>query len=223
MQRKIRLASLCLALAAPVTVTAAWATEDEDVVIPLRGNLPIAEEIPDAPQLKDAVPDAEGIHRAVVMQGLDKITGRTSEFLAPVGVPVPFFRLSITAHDCNQRPPEEPPETTAYLDILENTLDGRLVKLFSGWMFASSPAMNALEHPVYDVWVVSCKTDAPETVATPTTPLIGGTAAAPPPPEEPERDWEASADPAEPPAAPAEEPATPPATPTPAPKPVSNE
>ncbi|MBI1239672.1 MAG: DUF2155 domain-containing protein [Alphaproteobacteria bacterium] len=102
-----------------------------------------------------------GVRRAVVMQGLDKITGRTSEFLAPIGVPVSFFRLSITARACKERPPEETPETAAFLEIVENTLDGSLEREFSGWMFASSPALNALENPVYDVWVVSCKTDAP--------------------------------------------------------------
>jgi hypothetical protein len=117
--------------------------------------------------LKDAEPGKDGFHRAILMQGLDKITGRTTEFEAPLGVEVCFFKLRITARQCISRPPEETPETTAYLDVSEITLAGENVKLFSGWMFASSPALNALEHAVYDVWVVSCKTDEPVAEASP--------------------------------------------------------
>jgi hypothetical protein len=117
--------------------------------------------------LADAEPGKDGFHRAILMQGLDKITGRTTEFEAPLGVEVCFFKLRITARQCIARPPEETPETTAYLDVSENTLAGEKVKLFSGWMFASSPALNALEHAVYDVWVVSCRTDEPVPEAIP--------------------------------------------------------
>jgi hypothetical protein len=132
--------------------------------------------------LMDAEPDKGGIHRAILMQGLDKITGRTTEFEAPLGVEVCFFKLRITARHCISRPPEETPETTAYLDVSEMTLAGENVKLFSGWMFASSPALNALEHAVYDVWVVNCKTDEPQGEANP--PVREAPAGATPPPDD---------------------------------------
>ena len=60
---------------------------------------------------------------------------------------------------CHKTPPEEPPESAAFLEIVDVRPDSPEVLLFSGWMFASSPAISALEHPVYDVWVVDCITD----------------------------------------------------------------
>ncbi len=100
----------------------------------------------------------------VVMQGLDKVTARVSTFPAPLGATVRFGTLSITVRSCDRTPPEEPPESAAYLEILEIRPDEAPVPLFAGWMFASSPALSALEHPVYDVWVLECKrTAAPET------------------------------------------------------------
>lgn len=112
-----------------------------------------------APSLADATPDAHGIRRMVVLRGLDKITGRATDINVPAGVPVRFGSLVITARYCYTVPPEEPPETTAFLQI-DDTKAGKPTKrMFSGWMFASTPALNALEHPVYDVWVITCKTD----------------------------------------------------------------
>ena len=96
--------------------------------------------------------------RVAVLQGLDKITARISTFDAPVGRSVGFGTLRIVARYCRKRPPEEPPETTAFLEIDEVPRDGPAVRLFSGWMFASSPALASLEHPIYDVWVVDCRT-----------------------------------------------------------------
>jgi len=93
----------------------------------------------------------------VVLQGLDKITARTREFRVPVGSSRNFGSLEITARHCYKTPPEEPPERKAFLEIVDVRPDRKAVKIFSGWMFASSPALNALEHPVYDVWVTDCK------------------------------------------------------------------
>jgi len=93
----------------------------------------------------------------VVMQGLDKITARTRTFEVPVGASRRFGSLEITARDCDKTPPEEPPERTAFLEIVDVRPDRAAVKVFTGWMFASSPALSALEHPVYDVWVVDCR------------------------------------------------------------------
>ena len=92
----------------------------------------------------------------VVLQGLDKVTARISEFRAEIGVPITFGTLEITARACHKKPPEEPPESSAFLEVREKQR-GELVKLlFSGWVFASTPGLSALQHPVYDVWLVSC-------------------------------------------------------------------
>jgi len=93
----------------------------------------------------------------VVMQGLDKITARTRTFEVPVGASRRFGSLEITARYCDKAPPEEPPEQKAFLEIVDVRPDREAVTAFTGWMFASSPALNALEHPVYDVWVVNCR------------------------------------------------------------------
>jgi len=95
-----------------------------------------------------------------VLQGLDKVTARIFTFDAPLERPVRFGRLQIVAHACNKTPPEEPPESAAFLEITELPPDGSPRRLFTGWMFASSPALSALEHPVYDIWVVDCMNDA---------------------------------------------------------------
>ncbi len=93
---------------------------------------------------------------AAVLQGLDKLTARISTFEAPPDVPVVFGSLEILVRTCHKRPPEELPESAAFLEISEHRSDAQTVPLFSGWMFASSPALSALEHPVYDIWVVDC-------------------------------------------------------------------
>lgn len=92
-----------------------------------------------------------------VLQGLDKVTARISTFPAPIGKIVTFGSLRIVARTCRKRPPEEPPESSAYLEIEEVKPGEDAAKLFNGWMFASSPALSSLEHPVYDVWVTDCK------------------------------------------------------------------
>jgi hypothetical protein len=93
----------------------------------------------------------------VVMQGLDKVTARVSTFDAPVGKTVRFGSLEITARTCRKRPPEETPESAAFVDIRDAKPGENPVLVFSGWMFASSPALSSLEHPVYDVWVIDCR------------------------------------------------------------------
>jgi hypothetical protein len=93
-----------------------------------------------------------------LLQGLDKITARVSKFEAPVGTPVQFGTLSIRVRDCEKAPPEDPPESAAFLEIDELRPGEDRVRVFSGWMFASSPALSALENPVYDVNVLDCKT-----------------------------------------------------------------
>lgn len=96
---------------------------------------------------------------AAELRGLDKISGQARTFKANLNTPVTFGSLRIVVRACQQRPPEEtPPEAAAYLTITETRGEGANATepVFQGWMFASSPALNALEHPTYDVWVVSC-------------------------------------------------------------------
>lgn len=102
-------------------------------------------------------PDALGAPLDVaVLRGLDKVTARISTFEAPVDEMVRFGTLEITARHCEKAPPEEPPEAAAFLDISEVKRGEPVQKVFEGWMFASSPALSALEHPVYDVIVIDC-------------------------------------------------------------------
>ena len=102
---------------------------------------------------------ADAPPKVAILQGLDKTTARVTKFPAPVGQMVTFGTLQITVRDCRKRPPEQEPESAAYLDI-DEILQGQAEPkhIFSGWMFASSPALNSLEDPVYDVWVLDCKT-----------------------------------------------------------------
>ena len=101
---------------------------------------------------------AEAIQmQGAVLQGLDKITARISTINVAVGQTVSFGSLQITLKACDKHPPEETPESAAFLQIVEQKQGEAPVTRFSGWMFASSPALSAMEHPVYDVWVLDCK------------------------------------------------------------------
>ena len=91
-----------------------------------------------------------------MLQGLDKVTARVSTLRAPINRTVHFGTLEIIARSCRKRPPEEPPESAAFLQIRDIKPGEAPEILFQGWMFASSPALSALEHPVYDIWVIDC-------------------------------------------------------------------
>ena len=92
----------------------------------------------------------------VVLRGLDKVTGRLSTMTVNVGEKTTFGALDIYARVCYAHPPEETPENAAFLEVVEKKEEGQL-KLFSGWMFSSSPALSAMDHAVYDVWVIKCQ------------------------------------------------------------------
>jgi hypothetical protein len=110
-------------------------------------------------------------HRVAVLQALDKVTARTTIIEAPVGTEVMFGTLGITPRTCLKTPPTEPPESAAFLEIRNIEPDQPPRTDFVGWMMASSPALSALEHPVYDVWVVDCREPIdPPLAAGPTTP-----------------------------------------------------
>ena len=94
--------------------------------------------------------------QGAVLQGLDKITARISTIDIAVGQTVSFGSLQITLQACDKLPPEETPESAAFLQVVEQKQGEAPVVRFSGWMFASSPALSAMEHPVYDLWVLDC-------------------------------------------------------------------
>ncbi|HXP95397.1 MAG TPA: DUF2155 domain-containing protein [Telmatospirillum sp.] len=100
---------------------------------------------------------ADLVFDTAILQGLDKVTGRVMTIDAPVGTPVHFGTLEIIVRTCRKRPPEEQPESAAFLDIWEIRSEQAAASLFRGWMFATSPALSALEHPVYDIWVLDCE------------------------------------------------------------------
>jgi hypothetical protein len=93
---------------------------------------------------------------SALLQGLDKVTARVSTFTADLGEGVRFGTLDIIVKKCMKTPPEETPERAAFLEIrdLKPGQDSEI--LFTGWMFASSPSLSAMEHPVYDVWIIDC-------------------------------------------------------------------
>lgn len=95
-----------------------------------------------------------------VLQGLDKVTAHVVTIEVPVGRPVRFGTLEIIARSCKKRRPEENPESAAFLDIWELRTDQPAQSIFRGWMFASSPALSAMEHPVYDIRVLDCEKSA---------------------------------------------------------------
>jgi len=103
--------------------------------------------------------------RTVVLQALDKVTARITKLKVSEGEGIRFGTLLITVRTCSKRPPEEPPEVTAFLEIIDDRPGEAPVNVFQGWMYASSPALSAVEHPVYDVWVIDCITDDPATSA----------------------------------------------------------
>ena len=91
-----------------------------------------------------------------VLQGLDKVTAQVSTFEVAIDQPIDFGALRIRVRHCDKTPPEEKPEAAAFVEIDELRPGQDQKVLFTGWMFASSPGLNAVEHAVYDVWVLDC-------------------------------------------------------------------
>lgn len=137
-----------------------------------------------AQELNVEQPSTYQKHETVLLRALDKITGRSTDFELRVGHPKVYGSLRVDLEVCYQKPPEEPPESAAFLRITSATsrqvqtmalprdltdeeraaTEGEDVDLrFAGWMFASSPGLNALEHPVYDIWVIHCTAVVPDT------------------------------------------------------------
>jgi hypothetical protein len=135
---------------------------------------------PTPPQPADAAPQEDTVvtetptqkieNGRAVFAGLDKITGRTISFDAAIGETVQFGALQVTARACYTRPPTEATNTDAFVQVDEVTLQGEIKRIFTGWMFASSPGLHAVEHPIYDVWLTDCAQPAGGSVAQTTAP-----------------------------------------------------
>lgn len=92
-----------------------------------------------------------------VFAALDKVTGRISALEIPINDTVTFGALKITPRVCFMRAPTEPPQTTSFVEVTEVLLNNEEKRIFSGWMFAQSPGLYAVEHPTFDVWLTNCK------------------------------------------------------------------
>jgi hypothetical protein len=95
-------------------------------------------------------------HPVAVFTGLDKITGRTIAFEAAAGETVQFGTLQITERACFTHPATEAPQTTTFVEVDEVSADNQYKRIFSGWMFAASPGLHGIEHPIYDIWLTNC-------------------------------------------------------------------
>jgi hypothetical protein len=105
------------------------------------------------------------VNKKASFSGLDKITGRIINFDADIGETVQFGALRVKTDACYTRPATEAANTDAFVEVDEITLQGEVKRIFSGWMFAASPGLHGVEHPIYDIWLTDCK--QPEaTVAT---------------------------------------------------------
>jgi hypothetical protein len=138
-----------------------------------------------APQPGDEVvaepPSQKIVNKSALFSGLDKITGRIINFDVAIGETVQFGALQVTPRVCYTRPPTETPNTDAFVEVDEVTLQGEVKRIFTGWVFAASPGLHAVEHPIYDVWLTDCK--SPLVAATaPPEPLPETQPAKPPPP-----------------------------------------
>jgi len=99
-------------------------------------------------------------NRVAEFSGIDKITGRIIRFDVYIDETVQFGALQVTPRVCYSRPITETPKTTSFIEVDEITLDRKIRRIFTGWMFADSPGLNAIEHPVYDVWLNNCKMES---------------------------------------------------------------
>jgi hypothetical protein len=108
--------------------------------------------------------------------GIDKITGRIITFDVYVNETVQFGALQVTPRVCYSRPQTEEPKTDSFVEVDEITLDRKIRRIFTGWMFAESPGLNAVEHAVYDVWLKGCKQKSdvppPDTAKSETAPAV---------------------------------------------------
>ena len=96
-------------------------------------------------------------NQVAIFSALDKVTATIKKLKVPLNQTIEFGQLKVTPRACYSRPPTEQPKTTSFVEVEEVQLDGQQKKIFSGWMFAESPGLNAVEHPVFDVWLTGCE------------------------------------------------------------------
>jgi hypothetical protein len=145
-------------------------------------NSPAAAEPAETGPVEDTVVEAPTQHienGRAVFAGLDKITGRTFSFDAAIGETVRFGALEVTPRACYTRPPTEATNTDAFVEVDEVTLTREIKRIFTGWMFAASPGLHAVEHPIYDVWLTDCAAPVQSALAEPVAPPPPAAAAAP--------------------------------------------
>jgi hypothetical protein len=146
--------------------------------------------VPAAAQRSDAAARIE--NEVAVFAALDKVTARIQKLSIPLGETVQFGALKVTPRSCFTRPPTEQPKTSTFVEVQEVQLDGGPKRLFAGWMFAESPGLNAVEHPVYDVWLTDCQkpraTAVPARGSTQQRPGTGGQGGQPPAAQPPQDD-----------------------------------
>ena len=99
---------------------------------------------------------AEISTNAALMQAMDKVTGRVNKIVVPVDSEVTFGDFSLVLRACKKRPAEETPENFAFLDVTDKSFGTEEYNIFRGWMLSSTPGINAIEHPIYDVWLLEC-------------------------------------------------------------------
>lgn len=96
-------------------------------------------------------------NQVAVFSALDKVTATIKKLEVPLGSTVDFGALKVTPRVCYSRPATEAPKTTSFVEVDEMQLDGQQKRIFTGWMFAESPGLNAVEHPVFDIWLTECQ------------------------------------------------------------------
>jgi hypothetical protein len=125
-------------------------------------------------------PASKIINKKASFSGLDKITGRIINFDEDIGETVQFGALRVKTDACYTRPATEAANTDAFVEVDEITLQGEVKRIFSGWMYAASPGLHGVEHPIYDIWLTDCK--GPQTTVVTAAPEAPKPAAASPPP-----------------------------------------
>lgn len=138
--KKLRLVLLALVLTLPTPAVAQTPASDIE-----------------SSELEPPAGGLEAEFATVKLRGLNKVTAKTSELTSPVGTTMRFGTLDIAVHRCWNARPEERPEHAALLEILELKQGENPQRIFLGWMFASSPGLSSLEHPVYDITVLKCE------------------------------------------------------------------
>lgn len=93
---------------------------------------------------------------AALMQAMDKVTGRVNKMTIPVNSKVSFGDFSLVLRACKKRPAEETPENFAFVDVTDKSFGTDEYNIFRGWLLSSTPGINAIEHPIYDVWLLEC-------------------------------------------------------------------